>query len=297
MTLPLQSTNLGKRYGKTWALRDCSLQIAEGSVTALIGPNGAGKSTLLRLAVGLTRPSTGRITVFDRDPRSEPNAVLPRIGYVAQERPLYQRLSVDEMFKVAEHLNQRWDRPFAISRLERLGIDPHKKCGKLSGGQQAQVALVLALAKHPELIVLDEPTASLDPLARREFLQVLMEEVALNGSTVILSSHNVPDLERVCDHLVILAKSQVQIAEEVDAFLATHRVLVGAKASSDEVSRVGKVVHESSTERQTTLLVRKNGHVYDARWDVRDVGFEEIVLAYLARPAAERTEVRQGVTS
>ncbi|MCC6792245.1 MAG: ABC transporter ATP-binding protein, partial [Thermomicrobiales bacterium] len=256
-----------------------------GSVTALIGPNGAGKSTLLRMAVGLAVPSAGRVRIFGRDPIGEASDLLPRIGFVDQNRPLYPRLSVLEMCGVAEHLNRVWDRSMAIARLNRLGIDLRQRSGSLSGGQQAQVALVLALAKHPELLVLDEPTAALDPLARREFLQVMMESVASDGTTVLLSSHNVPDLERVCDRLVILAKGEVRVSDEVEEFMRTHRLLVGARASEQEVGRVKHIISLSHTERQTTLLVRANGHLYDPRWDVRDVGFEEVVLAYLAAPA------------
>ena len=283
MTDPLVTVDLGKQYGRTWALRDCTVSVPDGSITALIGPNGAGKSTLLRLAAGLATPSHGSIALFGSDPRADAATVLPRFGFVAQDRPLYPRLTVAEMCEVGVRLNATWDRPFAISRLQRLGIDLKQRAGRLSGGQQAQVALVLALAKHPELILLDEPTASLDPLARREFLQVLMDAVSTDGATVVLSSHNVPDLERVSDHLVILAHGEVRVAEELETFLGTHRLLVGPRASVDELAHVGKVVHASNTDRQTTLLVRANGHLYDGRWDVREIGFEEIVLGYLAR--------------
>lgn len=288
MNLPLTTNNLGKQYGSTWALRDCSISIPEGSIAGLIGPNGAGKSTLLRMAVGLATPSSGSVSIFALDPAQDAAKVLPRIGFVAQDHPLYTRLSVDEHCRMASHLNQSWDRPFAISRLDRLRIDRSRSAGKLSGGQQAQVALVLALAKHPELILLDEPTASLDPLARREFLQVLMDFVANDGATVVLSSHNVPDLERVCDHVVILAHGQVQVAEELDTFLETHRLLVGPRASAQDLAHIGRVVHVSNTDRQTTVLVRKNGHLHDARWDVREVGFEEVVLGYLETPGQQR---------
>jgi ABC-2 type transport system ATP-binding protein len=295
--VPLQTTALGKRYGKRWAIRDCSLEIPAGSVTALIGPNGTGKSTLLRMVVGLGTPTEGSVAVFGNDPRREQTVVLPQLGYVAQERPLYSRFSVDEMFKVGEKMNSVWDRDFAEKRAAQLGIGLRERADKLSGGQQAQISLILALAKHPALLVLDEPTASLDPLARREFLQVLMEAVAVDGTTVVMSSHNVPDVERVCDHLVILSKAKVQVAESLDTFLSTHRTLVGPRASNEEMKKIGEIVHASSTDRQTTLLVRQNGHLYDPRWDVREVGFEEIVLAYLAQPGAERARVAEASAS
>jgi ABC-2 type transport system ATP-binding protein len=297
MTIPLASNKLGKRYGKYWALRNATVPIPNGSVTALIGPNGAGKSTFLRLAVGLATPTEGSVEIFGQDPRKEAETVLPRIGFVAQEQPLYPRLTVAEMCEVAAHMNRSWDRALAIARLNNLGIDLKQKSGSLSGGQQAQVALVLALAKHPELILLDEPTASLDPLARREFLQVLMEAVAADGTTVLLSSHNVPDLERVCDHLVILARGEVRVAEDLETFLQTHRLLVGPRASATELNRVGQIVQASNTDRQTTLLVRANGHLYDSCWDVREVGFEELVLGYLAKPAAVQNELLERIAS
>jgi ABC-2 type transport system ATP-binding protein len=297
MTIPLASTNLGKRYGKNWALNNATVTIPNGSVTALIGPNGAGKSTFLRLAVGLATPNEGSVEIFGQDPRKEAKTVLPRIGFVAQEQPLYPRLTVAEMCEVAAHMNRSWDRALALARLKNLGIDLKQKSGSLSGGQQAQVALVLALAKHPELILLDEPTASLDPLARREFLQVLMEAVAADGTTVLLSSHNVPDLERVCDHLVILARGEVRVAEDLDTFLQTHRLLVGPRVSATELNRVGQIVQASNTDRQTTLLVRANGHLYDSCWDVREVGFEELVLGYLSKPAAVQNELLERIAS
>ena len=287
MSAPLETSGLGKRYGASWALEGCTFAIPEGSIVGLIGPNGAGKSTLLRMAVGLASPSAGSICSFGRDPLRDAAEVLPRIGFVAQDHPLYSRLSVDEMCEMGSRLNQTWDRSFAVSRLDRLGIDRNHKTGKLSGGQQAQVALILALAKHPQLILLDEPTASLDPLARREFLQILMDFVAEDGATAVLSSHNVPDLERVCDHVVILAHGHVRVAEDLDTFVGAHRLLVGPCAGEPELAHIGQVVRISQSGHQSSVLVRKNGHVYDARWDVRDVGFEELVLAYLERHGAD----------
>ena len=297
MSAPIETDDLGKRYGSSWALQDCTVTLPAGSITALIGPNGAGKSTLLRMVIGLARPSTGNVRTLGLNPIDQASNVLPRIGFVAQDRPLYGRLTVDELCDAAMRLNRRWDRPYALARLERLGINRKQKSGTLSGGQQAQVALVLALAKHPELILLDEPTASLDPLARREFLRVLMDHVAADGATVVISSHNVPDLERVCDHLVILTGGRVRLLEDLDTFVRTHRLLVGPRATTAELTHVGTVVHASNTDRQTTLLVKANGHAYDPRWDVRDVGFEELVLGYLAQPASIADELLERTAS
>ena len=277
----LACDRLGKRFGSRWALRDCSLEIPAGTVTALVGPNGAGKTTLLQLAVGLTRPSAGAVSVLGRSPRRDAATLLPRVGFVAQEHPLYKGFSIAEMLTFGRKLNPSWDDVFARERVEALGLPLDQKAGKLSGGQQAQVALTLALAKRPELLLLDEPVASLDPLARREFMRSVMEAVAETGMTVILSSHIVADLERVCDHLVILSTAEVQLAGGIESIVASHRVLTGPRADAPAVARVHEVIRASHTPRQTTLLVRVTGHVYDACWEQHEVDLEEIVLAYL----------------
>jgi ABC-2 type transport system ATP-binding protein len=282
----LETTRLGKRYGSFWALQDCTLEIPAGSVTALVGPNGAGKTTLLHLAVGLSRASAGEVRVLDAAPQS----VLPRIGFVAQEHPLYRGFTVAETLRLGRELNPSWDDDAARARIEDLGLPLRKKVGALSGGQRAQVALTLALAKRPELLLLDEPVASLDPLARREFLQSVMEAVADTGMTVLLSSHLVADLERVCDHLVILAGGRTQLAGPIEEILATHRLLTGPRSEAADVARVHEVVRQSHTERQTTLLVRANGHVYDASWELHELDLEEIVLGYLDSGTRQRRE-------
>jgi ABC-2 type transport system ATP-binding protein len=282
----LRCDGLGKRYGSRWALRDCSLELPLGTVTALVGPNGAGKTTLLQLIVGLTRATAGDVCVLGCSPRREAANLLPRLGYVAQEHPLYKGFTIAETFKLGRKLNPTWDGAYALARIEALGLALDQKVGKLSGGQQAQVALTLALAKRPDLLLLDEPVASLDPLARREFMQSVMEAVAESGMTVVLSSHIVADLERVCDHLVILATGHVQLAGPIEGIVAGHRVLTGPRSDPAAVARVHAVIRESHTERQTTLLVRANGHVYDSCWELHEVDLEEIVLAYLGHGAA-----------
>lgn len=293
----LTATGLGKRYGSKWALRDCTLEIPSGSVTALVGPNGAGKTTLLHLAVGISDPTVGEILVLGWSARQNPQLVLPRVGFVAQDHPLYHRFDVGDMVKAGAKLNARWDCALAKSRLQRLGIPLDQRVGTLSGGQQAQLALTLALAKRPELLVLDEPAASLDPLARREFLQSLMEAVAETGLTVVLSSHIVADLERVCDHLVVLSASEVQLAGPIEAIVGSHRMLTGPRSDIAAVERVHAVIHESHTERQTTLVVRANGHVYDARWHIAEIGLEEVVLAYLGRQSQQAPPVFEELAS
>jgi ABC-2 type transport system ATP-binding protein len=300
MTMPLQTTDLGKRYGRQWALRDCSLTLPPGRVGALVGPNGAGKTTLLQLAVGLTAPSAGSIAVFGAVPGRQPLKVLPRVGFVAQEQPLYRSFSVAEMLTLGRKLNARWDDSAARTRLSRLGIPLDKKVAALSGGQRAQVALTLALGKRPDLLLLDEPVAALDPLARREFLQGLSEAAAAEGLTVLLSSHIIADLARVCDYLIILAASRVQLAGDIHTLVAQHRVLVGPRAEAEALAQDHSVIQVSHTGPQATLLVHTNGRAVPSPWTTHDVTLEELVLAYLgqqredglAPPARRGEEVR-----
>ena len=293
MSAAVRTEGLGKRYGSTWALRDCNLEIPAGSVTALVGPNGAGKTTLLQLAIGLIRPTIGEVRVLDCEPRDDAARLLPQVGFVAQDHPLHRSFTVAETLKLGRCLNKTWDDEAARARLARLDIPLDRKAGKLSGGQQAQVALTLALAKRPKLLILDEPVASLDPLARREFLNTVMEVVSETQLTVVLSSHIVTDLERVCDHLVILSHARTLLAEPIEEVLAAHRLLTGPRADATTVARVHDVIRESHTERQTSLIVHANGHVYDAAWQVHEVDLEEIVLAYLGygTPPARREVV------
>jgi ABC-2 type transport system ATP-binding protein len=279
MELAVQARALGKRYGRTWALQDCALEVPAGRIAALVGPNGAGKTTLLHLAVGLLRPDAGEVLVFGRDPRS----VLPDVGFVAQDTPLYRDFTAAELVTMGGKLNRRrWDAALARERLAMLGIPPDRPVGKLSGGQRAQVALALALAKRPRLLLLDEPIASLDPLARREFMQTLMGAVADSETTVLLSSHLLADLERSCDYLVVLQQSRVQLTGAVDELLETHRTLVGPRAGSESIAGVAKVVRASHTERQSTLLVRRGDGPVDPLWTEHEVTLEDLVLAHLA---------------
>jgi ABC-2 type transport system ATP-binding protein len=291
VTAALETVGLGKRYRSFWALRDCTLEIPAGSVTALVGPNGAGKTTLLHLAVGLSEPSAGEVRVLGASPQRDAADVLPRIGFVAQEHPLYRSLTVAETLRLGRELNPSWDDGAARARIDALALPLRKKVGALSGGQRAQVALTLALAKRPELLLLDEPVASLDPLARREFLQSVMEAVAETGMTVLLSSHLVADLERVCDFLVILAGGRTQLAGPIEEILASHRLLTGPRSQAADVARLHKVVRQSHTERQTTLLVRANGHVYNASWELHELDLEEIVLGYLDSGSSRQRDV------
>jgi ABC-2 type transport system ATP-binding protein len=285
MTTALETSSVGKRYRRTWALRACSLSLPEGHVAGLVGPNGAGKTTLLRLAVGLLRPSEGAVRVFGAAPRDDPGT-MQRIGFVGQDTPLYRDFTVDDLLTMGRKLNARWDAAGAVERLTQLAIPFDQRVRRLSGGQRAQVALTLALAKQPDLLVLDEPVASLDPLARRDFLAVLMGSVAARGLTVILSSHLIADLEHRCDYLIVLSDSRVQVLGSVDELLRTHKTLIGPRSEGGSVRGVDSVVRTSSTDRQTTMLVRTDGPIVDRAWAVHDVGLEELVLGYLAEPEA-----------
>jgi ABC-2 type transport system ATP-binding protein len=287
----IRTSGLGKRYGSRWALRDCTLEIPPGSVTALVGPNGAGKTTLLHMVIGLVEATAGTVEVFGRSPKRDAREVLPRVAFVAQDHPLHRNLKVSEMLRFGRNLNPSWNEDLAVARIERLGLSMKQKIGRLSGGQQAQVALTLALAKQPQLLLLDEPVASLDPLARREFLNAVMEAIVDEGITVVLSSHIVAELERVCDRLVTLAQGAVQLNGSIAEIVESHRVLTGPRSNATSVARVHDVIRDSHTERQTTLLVRANGHVYDSCWEQHEVDLEEIVLAYLGyRPGRGTTQ-------
>jgi ABC-2 type transport system ATP-binding protein len=217
----VEASGLGKRYGGTWALRECTLEIPAGRVAALVGPNGAGKSTLLNLAVGLAAPSAGEVTVLGGRRAGSP-AALDGIAFVAQDTPLYKSLSVADMIYVTRSLNRRFDQPYANARLEELGIPLRRKAGRLSGGQQAQLALTLALARRPRLLILDEPVAMLDPVARHDFMATVLAAVAADGVSVLLSSHVLTELERVAGYLVLLSQGRVRLAGEVEDLLAAH---------------------------------------------------------------------------
>jgi len=280
VTAVLRAEGLGKRYRRRWALSDCTLEIPSGHVTGLVGPNGAGKTTLLSLAVGLLAPTSGTIEVCGGRPAADA-AQLAKVGFVAQDTPTYPGLSIADHLRMGAHTNPRWDDAVARSRVERLGLDPAQKAGRLSGGQRAQLALTLGLAKRPELLILDEPVASLDPLARREFLQVLMEAVAEHEVSVLLSSHVVRDLERVCDHVVVLVDSQVRVEGDVEALLDNHVRLTGPRRDPAALPADQHVVSASHTDRQSTFVVRTDAPVLDPSWTVGRLGLEDLVLAYM----------------
>ena len=297
--IPAVETNgLGKKYRRTWALQDCSFSLPQGRVAALVGPNGAGKSTLLRLLAGVSVPTTGALSVLGRSPRIQTVDALSRTAYLDQDRPLYKDFRVGEMLRFGRKLNPRWDDARARRHLDELRISLSSRIEKLSGGQRAQVAVALCLAKRPELLLLDEPVAALDPLARDELMHILLESVTDDATTVLLSSHAVSDLATVCDYVIILSSSRVRFAGELDDVLASHRLLVGP-ANTVPTLDDAVVISSVITGRQTTMLVRSDRLIVDPAWKVIEPTLEEIVLAYLredafSRPVPDEFRSRRG---
>jgi ABC-2 type transport system ATP-binding protein len=268
---------LGKRYHRKWALRDCSLTIPEGRLVGLVGANGAGKSTLLHLLNGLAAPSEGRAEVLGTTPRG----ALPRTGFVSQDAPVYAGLTVAEHLRLGAALNPTWNHDAARARVERLGLDLSQRAGKLSGGQRAQLALTLAVGKQPDLLILDEPVSSLDPLARRQFLEDLVTLAADAQPTILLSSHLLSDVERICDYVIVLRDGALQLAGDVDDLLAQHKLIIGRRRAAARLPENDRVVFASHTDRQTTALIRTRTPIVDPGWAVHDVGLEELVLGYM----------------
>jgi ABC-2 type transport system ATP-binding protein len=284
----LQARGLTRHYGRHVALSDCTLALPQGHVIALLGPNGAGKSTLLALAAGMILPTRGTISVLGRTPAADA-AALAAVGFVAQDAPLYRSLTVADHLRLGAELNPGWDRTLAEERIAELGLRRSQRAGSLSGGQRALLALALAVAKRPSLLILDEPVASLDPLARRQFLQSLMGFVASSEATVILSSHLVAELERVCDYAVVLTASRLRIAGEVDELVATHYQLSGPVGDAPALAADVEVISATYAGRQASLTVRSTVPVDRPGWSTESLALEDIVLAYMAscgQPAA-----------
>lgn len=294
MSSAFEASELGFRYGRVWALRNCSFEIPAGRVVGLVGPNGAGKTTLLQLAVGLLRAETGHLRVLGISPGRELPALLHRVGFLAQERPLYRGFTIAETLEVGRRLNRRWDESLARHCLARLGVPLERKVGQLSLGERAQVALAMVLGKRPELLLLDEPLANLDPLARRSFLQELMAAVAEHRITVVLSSHLISDLERVAEYLLILAGGRTVLSGEIDGLLRTHCFVVGPRQFAALIARDTSVIHATETDRQTSAVVRI-AVTGPAPWSsidgfqTRTLSLEELVLAYLSAERRETT--------
>jgi ABC-2 type transport system ATP-binding protein len=287
MSSIVEASGLGKRYGLKWALRDCTINIPKGKIVGLIGPNGAGKSTFLNLAAGVILPSAGRIHVDGRTPGSS-GTHLNEIGFVGQDNPVYKHMSLRNHLRMGAWLNPRWDASAAEQRLKLLGLNPKQLAGSLSGGQRAQLSLVLATAKLPTVLLLDEPVASLDPLARREFLQTLMEMFSDSPMSIVLSSHNIEDVDRICDYLVVLIDSRVQLCGETSDILQMHTRLSGPRCDTSTLHSAHEVIEETHTDRQTTVIVRTTERVLDPRWIATPVTLEDVALAYMKRAASNR---------
>ncbi|MEU9150262.1 ABC transporter ATP-binding protein [Streptomyces sp. NPDC048417] len=277
----IAASALGKRFGRRggWALRECSFRLPAGRVCAVVGPNGAGKSTLLALAAGLLGPTEGELTVLGTTPAE----ARGRVGYVAQDKPLYPQLTVAETLRMGADLNpERWDTAAAEHVVAAGALDPKSRIRSLSGGQRTRVALALALGKRPELLLLDEPMADLDPLARHELMALLMVEAAQHGTTIAMSSHVVAELEDSCDHLLLIGGGRVRLAGEIDDLLAAH-TRVGATADADLTPHT--VVDSRTTGRQLSALIRPAGPL-PADWRTGAPSLEELVLAHLRNPEA-----------
>ncbi len=287
-SMVIATTNLSKRYRFTWALRECNVRIPAGKVAAIVGPNGSGKSTLLRIAAGLTRPTSGTVEVLGQDPQQRPPSALQGIGYLDQERPLYQGFRVSEMLRFAAATNPSWNMARAVSYLDLLRIAPRARISSLSGGQQAQVALTLCLGKEPDLLILDEPAAALDPLARQDLLRLLMQQVASNGSSVILSTHAISDVVAICDYLVILAEGHMVLADDLDFVLESHRLLTPSSASSSPLPEGVTVIETKMSQRESSYLVQVHSPLVDPHWNLERPSIEEIVLGYLRKASTER---------
>ncbi|MFF5183637.1 ABC transporter ATP-binding protein [Streptomyces sp. NPDC000345] len=282
----MAATALGKRFGRRggWALRDCTFRLPAGRVCAVVGPNGAGKSTLLALAAGLLAPTEGTVTVLGTDPAS----ARARVGYVAQDKPLYPQLTVADTLRVGADLNPgRWDAAAAGRIVSAGDLDPGRKIRALSGGQRTRVALALALGKRPELLLLDEPMADLDPLARHELMGTLMSQAAQYGTTIVMSSHVVAELEDSCDHLLLVGGGRVRLAGETDDLLAAHTRVSATSESADGHTGLAPhtVVESRVTGRQFTALIRPAGGL-PGDWRTATPSLEELVLAYLRNPEA-----------
>ncbi|QUF02538.1 ABC transporter ATP-binding protein [Actinosynnema pretiosum subsp. pretiosum] len=267
----VRASGLGKSYGGTWALRDCSFELPAGRVAALVGANGAGKTTLLSVLAGLLEADAGSADVDGR------------VAFVAQDKPLYKGFTAHDALTMGARLNTAWDQAKAEAWLDRFEVPRTRACGKLSGGQQAQVAFALALGSCPDVLLLDEPLANLDPLARREVAAALLDEVAETGMTVVLSTHVITELTGVADHLLLLSNGGLLADDDVDGLLAHHAAYTGPRSDAPPVE--GRVVEARHSANQSTFLVRlpdgPRPPVAD-RWVERAVTLEDYVLARLA---------------
>ncbi|MEU6122662.1 ABC transporter ATP-binding protein [Streptomyces sp. NPDC047123] len=275
----IEATALTKRYGRRGlALEDCSFRLPAGRVCAVVGPNGAGKSTLLALAAGLDRPTAGTLAVLG----TTPALARARVAHVSQDKPLHPHLTIADTLRLGAELNPgRWDMTVAERVATGDGLDPKSRVRTLSGGRRTRVALALALGKRADLLLLDEPMADLDPLARHQLMGTLMAEAAEHGTTVVMSSHIVGELADACDHLLLLTEGRVRLGGGIDDLIGAHRLVTGP-GPADRL-HPHTVVESRPTGRGLSALIRPEGPV-DGGWDVQEPSLEELLLAHLRTP-------------
>jgi ABC-2 type transport system ATP-binding protein len=282
--IALEAFELGKRYRRREVLDGCSFQIPAGRICALVGPNGAGKSTLLTLAAGLLAPSRGRVEVFGS--RAGAQDTRPMVGFLPQDRPLYPQLSVDEHLRLGFELNPRWS--WAAAELALGEIPGDARVETLSGGQRARLALALVLGKQPDLLLLDEPMAQLDPLARHEVTSVIMADAAERGTTVVISSHVLSELEPVCDHLIMIDAGRIRLAADTEELIGCHTVVTAVRGDGGEMPRELKlhsVIDARIGGRSITALIRPGALLPDD-WIAAVPTLEEVVLGYMRNQLA-----------
>ncbi len=289
----IATVDAGRKYGGFWALRNCSLSLPAGSITAVVGPNGAGKTTLLNMLAGLLSATEGDLRVDGAAPDTSPE-FLARIGFLAQDCPLYKEFSVADMVRFGNAMNPSWDDALARTRIAAAGVPLDRRAGKLSGGQRSQVALALAVAKRPRVLLLDEPLAALDPVARREFLRSLLDSATMTGLTVVLSSHLIGELARVCDHVVVIRDGRLRLVGELDDVLGEHRWVTGSPDATARMPSGVEVISRASHQRHTTLLVRARAPLLNPALTISPVDLEGLVMAYLERSAGAQESERPG---
>jgi len=273
---------VSKVYRRKIALRDCTLVIPSCRVVALVGSNGAGKSTMLRIMAGLTSPSSGEVSIFGHPGALDVASHLSRVGYLDQDRPLYRGFRVSEMLRAAARSNEYWNEQLARDYLAQLGIGLEQRIRQLSGGQSAQVALTLCLATEPELLILDEPAAALDPAARQDLLQLLMQQVSSGKVSVVLSTHALDDVVAICDYLVVVAHGRVVVSDDLEFILQSHR-LMRSTTAQDHWPEGAVVIEDRRGMRDGMVLLRMELPVTDARFELEEPTLDEIVLAYMRR--------------
>jgi ABC-2 type transport system ATP-binding protein len=282
--IALEAVGVGKRYRRGWALRDCSFSLPAETVVALVGPNGAGKSTLMAMATGILAPTTGVVKVLGSPTR--PRGPHPKLAFLSQDRPLYRRFTVEEMLHFGRAMNRDFDDHYARRIITESGTPLTARAGTLSGGQRTQLALALALGRRPAVLLLDEPLAALDPLARVQVMQTLMAEVVDTGITVVLSSHVIADIEDAADHLLLLAGGRLRLDGRIEDLLAEHRIAAGPASDCGWITAEA-LVETRTTGRQVTTMIRGRGPLIPAGWTQENPTLQELVLAYLR--AGERS--------